>query len=102
MTNEEEQTSPAMTEEDKAAVAAATNTQAPEEPNIIALAPCPCGRQPQNLVIEMPQRAKYGRASGDCCAEWSVEFRNGYSDDPQLTQERAVKAWNEAPRAGAD
>jgi hypothetical protein len=63
-----------------------------------SLAPCPCGVVPENLLIEMPERAKYGRTMGDCCGEWSVEFRNGYTTDPNLTTERARRAWNEAPR----
>jgi hypothetical protein len=49
-------------------------------------------------MIEMQERAKYGRTLGDCCTEWSVEFRNGYSKDPEDTLARAQKAWNAAPR----
>lgn len=81
----------------------AVNSEEPQEYNIPEapppLAPCPCGKRPVNLMIEMPERAKWGRTMGDCCAEWSVEFRNGYTDDPHLTTERAREAWNNAPRA---
>ncbi|KPK74259.1 MAG: hypothetical protein AMJ84_00280 [Acidithiobacillales bacterium SM23_46] len=60
---------------------------------------CPCGQFPDGLLIEMPERAKYGRAMGSCCGDWSVEFRNNYTQDPQETLTRASKAWNDAPRA---
>lgn len=76
------------------------NNQKPAKATPPPLAPCPCGKAPTNLLIEMPERAKYGRCMGDCCAEWSVEFRNGYSQDPEQTTERAREAWNAAPRAG--
>ena len=46
-----------------------------------SLAPCPCGVVPENLLIEMPERAKYGRTMGDCCGEWSVE-RVHYRPEP--------------------
>lgn len=62
------------------------------------LAPCPCGKVPERLMIEMPQRAKYGLTMGDCCASWAVEFRNGYTDDPNKTADLARQAWQEAPR----
>ena len=71
-------------------------TPAAEQP---PLAPCPCGMVPTALLIEMPERAKYGRTMGDCCSEWAVEFRNGYTQDPELTTQRARDAWNDAPRA---
>lgn len=63
------------------------------------LVECPCGKKPENLIIEMGQRAKFGRCMGDCCAEWGIEFRNGYSEDMEQTMKRAARAWNEAPRA---
>jgi len=62
---------------------------------------CPCGEKPEGLYIEMPERGKYGRATGQCCAEWSVEFRNGYEANPDKTLAKAAKAWNDAPRAAA-
>jgi hypothetical protein len=62
------------------------------------LQPCPCGTIPENLVIEVRERAKYGLVSGSCCSEWHVEFRNGYTDDNALTTSRAADAWNQAPR----
>lgn len=62
------------------------------------LAPCPCGKEPSTLLIEMPERAKYGVAMGDCCGTWMVEFRNGYAQDPNITTKKAREAWNDAPR----
>jgi hypothetical protein len=70
----------------------------PAAPEKIDLAPCPCGQVPADAIVEMGQRAKWGRVMGSCCGEWSVEFRNGYTDDAELTRRRAVEAWNEAPR----
>jgi hypothetical protein len=61
---------------------------------------CPCGRTPDNLIIEVAERAKYGLAMGDCCGTWSIEFRNGYQKDRLVTEQLATEAWNSAPRAG--
>jgi len=80
------------------AVKAAIASQAKPK---LELEPCPCGEKPTGLYIEMPERGKYGRASGQCCAEWSIEFRNGYEADPEKTLAKAAKAWNDAPRAAA-
>ena len=66
----------------------------------IDLEPCPCGKVPEGLMIEMQERGKYGRTMGDCCAEWAVEFRNGYTADQQETLKKAAAAWNAAPRVG--
>jgi hypothetical protein len=74
---------------------------AKQEKPKIELNPCPCGETPEGLYIEMPERGKYGRASGQCCAEWSIEFRNGYEANPDKTLAKAAKAWNDAPRAAA-
>lgn len=73
------------------------------EPDVekIHLEPCPCGKTPDLLIIEMPERAKWGRAFGDCCSEWAIEFRNGYTADGKVSQKRAAKAWNETPRGKA-
>jgi hypothetical protein len=59
---------------------------------------CPCGKVPDAIIVECQERAKWGRVMGNCCAEWSLEFKNNYMSDPQETQRRASKAWNEAPR----
>lgn len=70
--------------------------ETPEAPTL--LLPCPCGKEPSTLLIEMPERAKYGVAMGDCCGTWMVEFRNGYARDPNITTKKAREAWNDAPR----
>ena len=59
---------------------------------------CPCGQRPDLLIIEMQERAKWGRAFGDCCSEWMIEFRNGYTAEPKVSQVRAAAAWNDMPR----
>lgn len=66
------------------------------------LLPCPCGATPTKLDIAGEhERAKWARCQGDCCSEWSVEYRNNYtsihSDESMVL---AVKAWNTAPRGG--
>lgn len=68
----------------------------------IVLEPCPCGKIPEGLMIEMQERAKYGRVMGNCCTEWAVEFRNGYSEDQERTLVKAQQAWNAAPRGWPD
>lgn len=73
-----------------------------QETEVKPLAPCPCGIVPEVLLLEMPERAKYGRAIGHgngCCGEWGIEFRNGYTADPDESAEKARKAWDKAPRA---
>ncbi|KPK72258.1 MAG: hypothetical protein AMJ84_04530 [Acidithiobacillales bacterium SM23_46] len=70
----------------------------PEQPRKVELQPCPCGKTPGGLLIEMPERAKYGAAMGDCCGMWIVEFRNGYATEHEITLKRAQDAWNNAPR----
>lgn len=67
----------------------------------IQLKPCPCGVVPRMLMINCADRAKYGQMTGDCCGEWTVDFKNGYASDKQVTQLKAVTAWNDAPRGMA-
>lgn len=64
------------------------------------LRPCPCGQVPNRLILEMQRQAKYGNALGECCANWAVEFRNGFTADQEESVVRATEAWNAAPRAG--
>lgn len=68
---------------------------------IEALKPCPCGNTPTLLHITCEhERAKWAHCSGDCCNEWSIEYRNNYT--PINTPEGmalAVAAWNDASRA---
>ena len=65
------------------------------------LAICPCGKTPKKLFItDNGQGMKWASASGDCCGEWSVEFRTGYRQhDSNECMELAIDAWNDAPRA---
>lgn len=63
------------------------------------LKPCPCGKTPKKLCIEDGQSCKYAWACGDCCNEWSVEFRTHYWKlDSIKCMELANNAWNQAPR----
>ena len=65
------------------------------------LAVCPCGKEPETLVIELPvARAKWGTVTGDCCGMWTVEFRNSFKEDPDETMKLAREYWNAAPRGG--
>jgi len=62
------------------------------------LKPCPCGKTPAELHLDCPERCKWGYASGDCCNEWIVEFRNQYTTNPETSMLRAVERWNATPR----
>lgn len=67
------------------------------------LLPCPCGSTPTKLHISGEHHGpKWAHCTGDCCGEWSIEYRNNYTplDTPE-TMELAVAAWNEATRAKA-
>lgn len=61
--------------------------------------PCFCGATPDQLAITEGSSSKYAWAACGWCAEWSIEFRTNYSQDPDELQRLAVKAWNSAPRA---
>jgi hypothetical protein len=50
-------------------------------------------------MITEGSSSKYAWAACKWCAEWSIEFRTNYSQDPAELQQLAVKAWNSAPRA---
>jgi len=64
------------------------------------LKPCPCGEVPFDLVIEGTAPCKYAWVSGDCCSEWSIEFRSNYKElDSQECINLAIQAWNGAKRA---
>jgi hypothetical protein len=41
---------------------------------------------------------KWAHASGDCCGEWSVEYRQDHAKDQVEANARALEAWNRAPR----
>lgn len=61
--------------------------------------PCFCGATPDQLAITEGSSCKYAWAACGWCAEWSIEFRTNYSQDPIELQRLAVEAWNRAPRA---
>lgn len=62
---------------------------------------CPCGQIPESLCVdEGAAGGKYAVVSGNCCNEWSVEFRTGFHDiGSDKCIEEAIKEWNEAKRA---
>jgi hypothetical protein len=64
------------------------------------LKPCPCGKTPDRLGIDPGNTSKYAWVWGDCCSEWSTEFRTDYLEvgDPKLMK-LAIEAWNSLPRA---
>ena len=61
---------------------------------------CQCGKTPKHLdITDAGQGGKWANASGDCCGEWTVEFRTGYHAlDSKECMERAIEYWNDAPR----
>lgn len=64
-----------------------------------ALKPCPCGKTPNDLVINGVMTDRYMYVTGNCCDEWSVEFRAGYFDPATSScLLLAIVAWNGAPR----
>lgn len=67
------------------------------------LAKCPCGKQPERILIsECGQGWKYMLAMGNCCGEWIIEFRANYHkpESPECMT-LAVAAWNGARRGVA-
>jgi hypothetical protein len=68
-----------------------------EEPKRI-YAQCPCGAIPEQLVLEVPQQGKIGRASCATCGTWGVEFLRGVSQEPEMILDKAHAAWDAAPR----
>ena len=65
-----------------------------------SLAPCPCGQIPKKLfIIDSGQGMKWANVCGDCCGEWSIEFRTLYKPfESNECMDLAIKAWNDAPR----
>ena len=64
------------------------------------LKPCPCGKIPDKLHIsDAGQGGKWANATGNCCGEWTIEFRTGYhSLDSEKCMKFAIEDWNNAPR----
>ena len=88
------------------AVAAAVREALPDfetsatDPRVqqIPLLPCPCGSTEANLMLDVPQGQKVGRATCSLCGVWGVDFLVPRSQDQNLIGAAASKAWNEAPR----
>ena len=64
-----------------------------------ALSPCMCGAAEPNVVIEIPNGTKIGRATCGECGIWGVDFLAPRSQDQNVIGAAATKAWTEAPRA---
>lgn len=60
---------------------------------------CPCGKYPDELVIEAGNCCKWSFVYGNCCGSWLVEFRSDCKDlDSEEIYGLAVDAWNYNPR----
>ena len=68
---------------------------------MIELKPCPCGKTPKGLHVVTNTSGKWAQVCGDCCNEWSIEYRNGYAEGKEQYV-LAVEAWNESPRDTRD
>jgi len=62
------------------------------------LLPCVCSDGQTNLMIDVPNGQKIGRATCSVCGVWGVDFLVPRSQDQNLIGAAASKAWNEAPR----
>jgi len=84
-----------------AAVAEAVKQAIIEQPPAvqqIKMAPCPCAGGETNLLLDVPQGSKVGRASCSMCGVWGVDFLVPRTQEQELVAKAAAKAWNEAPR----
>lgn len=70
----------------------------------VGLAACPCGKPITELGIsDAGQGGKWAWASGDCCGEWSIEFRTQYEGlDSDECKRLAREAWNNAQRVARE
>ena len=64
-------------------------------------APCPCGKVPDKLILEVDQNSKVGRANCPC-GEWGVDFLRGVESEPERILDKAHAAWDAAPRAPSE
>ena len=71
---------------------------APEAEPKRLFAPCPCGNTPERLLLEVSEQSKVGKAMGDCCGMWGVEFLRGVETEPEKILDKAHAAWDAAPR----
>ena len=93
-------TDPAVVPESEVPAAVREALREPVPVAQIQLAPCPCGVTNVNLLIDLPQGSKVGRAGCSACGVWGVDFLAPRTQDQELVGKHAAKAWNEAPRAG--
>lgn len=98
--SDEEQTPPPTTQVGEAVAAAvADEPPPPPQEKKLEILPCPCGQRDGKLILEVLSKgAKLGQVRSECCGTWAVEFINN-TQDPQKSFEKAVAAWNAAPRA---
>jgi hypothetical protein len=61
------------------------------------IAKCPCGKTPAHLDVDN-YSVKWTTVAGDCCGEWTVEFRSQYLELGPELDALALKAWNGATR----
>jgi hypothetical protein len=59
---------------------------------------CPCGEVPEQLILEVNQESKVGRASCGACGTWGVDFLRGVAREPEAILDKAQAAWDAAPR----
>ena len=61
---------------------------------------CPCGDYPTVLIItDAGQGGKWAHVHGDCCSQWTLEFRTEYNDiESDACTALATSAWNQASR----
>jgi hypothetical protein len=71
---------------------------AKKQPETPKRAVCPCGQHPEDLMINLPQGAKYGQVAGNCCGDWILEFKAGYPKSNEHLVQIASQAWEDAPR----
>ncbi len=64
---------------------------------------CPCGIYPNELnVIDAGQGGKWAYVMGDCCGEWTIEFRLCYHElDSEEGLALATEDWNVASRGSS-
>ena len=60
--------------------------------------PCPCGAVPEQLVLEVNQESKVGRATCGNCGVWGVDFLRGLAREQEPILDKAQAAWDAAPR----
>jgi hypothetical protein len=85
---------------EQAAEAAASGAKQ-EQPEKREFKACPCGVVPEQLLLEVPQQGKVGRATCGTCGVWGMDFLRGHTQDPEAILDKAHAAWDSAPRASA-